>query len=254
MIFKDYGELILGDCLEVSIPPKSVNMVFADLPYGITACAWDVLIPFDKLWSMIQLACKEGSALVFTGTQPFSSLLVTSKIKWFKHEWIWDTCWRTGFLPAKYRPMACHENVLVFSKEGKCLSIYNPQKTKRRSIGKGTARGINKTQLMKNKDNKIRIYTDQHPETIISFPKTKETKHPTEKPVALLAYLIRTYSNPGDLVFDPVCGSGSTAIACIKTGRRFLCIEKDPDIYQIAKKRINQAVHQQRNSFGFQAL
>lgn len=229
------------DCLLAMrhIPDKSVDMVLCDLPYGTTACRWDVVIPFDKLWEQYHRIVKDGGAIVLFGSEPFSSLLVASNLRGFRFSWVWNKKFAANFVLAKFQPMKIHENILVFSKSKSPL--FNPQKTHRRDpIRKGgnTSFGAH-IRPVKPSDNSKKIYTDKCPESIISFPLRKEKRyHPTQKPVALLEYLIKTYSNEGDTILDNTMGSGSTGVAAVRTNRNFIGIEKDSEYYRIAQTRI----------------
>ena len=232
-----------GDCLEImkDIPDKSIDMILADLPYGTTACKWDSIIPFEPLWEQYERIIKDNGAIVLFGSQPFTSALVMSNPKWFKYEWVWDKHIPRNFINAKIMPMQKHENVLVFG-EGK-LNYY-PQMTKREkpvrvknySKKKNSAYKLNSD----GTDNEYRVYTHRNPDTIIvgKWEANKGKVHPTQKPVALLEYLIKTYTNEGETVLDNVMGSGSTGVACINTNRNFIGIELDEDYFEIAKKRI----------------
>lgn len=228
------------DCLDgmKRIPNKSVDMILCDLPYGTTNCKWDAIIPFEPLWEQYKRIIKDNGAIVLTASQPFTSALVMSNIKMFKYEWIWIKNRGTGHLNAKIMPLACHESVLVFCKK---KTIYNPQKEKgepyqrlncsRDSTNKGTYGKMNKT--TNNINNGYR-----YPKTYLKFDKVERTLHPTQKPAALFEYLIRTYTNEGDSVLDNCMGSGTTAIACINTGRNFIGFELDKNYFEIAEKRI----------------
>lgn len=231
--------VIQGDCLEVMdmMPSNSVDLILADLPYGTTACKWDVLIPFEPLWSAYKRLAKKGAAIVLTASQPFTSALVMSNVGMFSHSWVWEKSNGGGFLNANRQPLKRHEDVLVFwERQG----TYNPQKTKgkpyrctRASAGETTFDQTVAGWVTENKG-------DRFPTTIIRFP-NETGLHPTQKPVPLFEYLIKTYSNPGDLVLDNCCGSGTTGVACMNTGRKFIGIEKEQAYVEIAKKRIEAA-------------
>lgn len=250
-----YGRLWHGDCLDLlpRIPPGRINMVFADLPYGTTACKWDVVIPFAPLWDGLSRACQPKVALVFTATQPFTSELVHSKIDWFKHEWIWNKLIGVGFQAAKHRPMQCHESVLVFGINGATVP-YTPIKQNREKHTTRTGyRKKSEVSPLAKEHGGLRVYTDLYPKSIITISGADHSNvlHPSQKPVALIEYLIKTYSQKDDWILDPTCGSATTAIACINTGRRFVCIEKEADIYQTAKNRIERHIRKFESSFGF---
>ena len=238
-------ELIQGDCLELmkDIPDKSIDMILCDLPYGTTACKWDVVIPFEPLWEQYERIIKDNGAIVLTASQPFTSLLVTSNIKNFKYEWIWDKVKPSGFQAAKYRPMMRQEDVLVF---GKGRINYNPIMTRREKVKTSRVYSSSASNPLKNNDCKNRTYTHKYPQSILTFSNAvqKGKIHPTQKPVPLFEYLIKTYTNEGDLVLDNCMGSGTTAIACINTNRNFIGFELDKQYYDIANKRISEEMAQ----------
>ena len=234
--------ILFGDCLErmAEIPDGSVDMVMADLPYGTTACKWDSVIPLDAMWSEYKRVCKPDAAIVLTATQPFTAALVMSNLKGFKHEWIWRKDKAGNFASAKYAPMKIHESVLVFC-HGRIN--YNPIKTLRdkpiirgNSSSKGTAKNLASSSRFSGHTRKV--FTDRCPESIIPFGTVRKTIHPTQKPVELMEYLIRTYTNEGETVLDNTMGSGTTGVACMNTGRRFIGIERDETYFNIARSRI----------------
>ena len=240
------NEIHLGDCLELmwQIPDHSIDMVLCDLPYGTTACAWDSIIDLDLLWEHYKRVIKPGGAIVLTGSQPFTTALINAGgLDWFKYEWIWDKVRPSGMQIAKVRPMQRHENIVVFCKNS---PIYNPVMVNRKVETTSWAVKSSDASPLKYNDGKKRKYTHFYPQSIQAIPKPNpmEYIHPTQKPVALFAYLINTYTNPGDLVLDNAAGSGTTAIAAIDTGRNWLLIEKDPEYYQVAKDRINKRLQQ----------
>ena len=238
-------ELILGDCLEKmkSIPDKSIDMILCDLPYGTTACEWDTIIPFEPLWEQYKRIIKDNGAIVLTASQPFTSALVMSNIKMFKYEWIWDKKLPTGHLNAKRMPLKRHENILIF---GKGNIKYIPQTILRENIREDKAGGVISDGTGKSafgKHSKVAgKYTHRQPTTIQEFSNANKTNvlHPTQKPVALFEYLIKTYTNEGDLVLDNCMGSGTTGVACKNLNRNFIGIEKDENYFKIAEKRINE--------------
>jgi len=238
-------QLIHGDCLEKmkDIPDKSIDMILCDLPYGTTACKWDVVIPFEPLWEQYKRVIKPKGAIVLFGSQPFTSVMVTSNVRMFKYEWIWDKCRPSGFQIAKYRPMMRHENVLVFCKG---TPVYNRQMVLRDKPVKGRVVSSSDSSPLKYSDGKQRVYTHKNPQSILAFNKGADGKyvHPTQKPVELCEYLIKTYTNEGETVLDNCMGSGSTGIACINTNRNFIGIEKDDKYFEIAKKRIKEHLTQ----------
>ena len=228
-----------GDCLEVmkEIEDKSVDIILCDLPYGTTKCKWDTIIPFEPLWKQYERIVKANGAIVLTAAQPFTSVLVVSNLKDFRYEWIWKKTRATGHLNAKIQPMREHESVVVFYKKP---SIYNPQGLK--PYGKITKRGHNGDNYNKSGTENYQEYTG-YPRTIQEFPDDKDKLHPTQKPVALFEYLIRTYTNEGETVLDNCIGSGTTALACLNTGRFFIGIEQDEDYVNIARKRIEESAN-----------
>ena len=247
-----YAQVFLGDCLELykNMEPKSIDLILTDLPYGTTACKWDTIIPFDKLWEMVNYLLKPNGAFITTASQPFTSALVMSNPKMFKYEWIWDKVQPTGAFNAIKKPMKLHENILVFYNE---QPIYNRQMTDRplkdlRPNQIKTTKKLDKIEYeylggQKKQYSENWDYTKVNPKTIIQFQKSaerfKEFKHPTQKPVALFEYLLKTYSNEGMTIFDPCMGSGTTGIACKNLNRNFIGIEKDEAYFKIAEQRIN---------------
>lgn len=230
-----------GDCLDIlpTLEAGSVDMVLADPPYGSTACSWDSVIDLPSMWQELKRVIKPNGAIVLFGSQPFTSALVMSNPKWFRYCLVWEKSGVTGFLDANRKPLKCHEDIAVFY--GK-LPIYNPQMTPtKREV---TTRGANRAN---HYGAHKRVTTDNrgkaYPRSVIYCPDAINTVHPTQKPVALLAYLIRTYTNKGDTVLDFCMGSGSTGVACIEEGRSFIGIEKDTEhgYFEIAKKRIHEA-------------
>jgi len=239
----DVNEIYQGDCLELmnGIPDKSVDMILCDLPYGTTACKWDMVIPFEPLWAQYKRIIKKHGAIVLTATQPFTSTLVMSNLKGFKYEWVWDKVRASGFQVAKYRPMQRHENVLVFTSEGERVNYFPIMELRDKPI-KRRAVSSSQSSPLKYNDGKTRTYTHKNPQSIIIFSKSSRTIHPTQKPVELFEYLIKTYTNKGEIVLDNCIGSGTTAIACINTNRNYIGIELDEDYYNIANKRINEHI------------
>lgn len=217
---------------------KSVDMILADLPYQQTACTWDTLIPFDTLWAHFKRIIKPRGAIVLTASQPFTSALVMSNVEWFRCEWIAEKPQGTGYLNANRQPMKNHENIIVFS-EGS--HSYYPQmrngKAYRATSGAVGGYIRDKTvggYVTENNGNR-------YPLSVINCNWDTEGLHPTEKPLDLFTYLIKTYAQPNDLVFDPVCGSGTTALACYRTGRNFICSDFTPEYVDIARERLERA-------------
>lgn len=236
---KDY-ELWQGDCLELmkDIPDKSVDCIITDLPYGTTQCKWDTIIPFEPLWKQYNRIIKDNGAIVLFGTEPFSSYLRLSNLKNYKYDWIWDKVKGTGFLNAKRQPMRNHELISVFYKK-QCT--YNPQKTYGHKMKKSyRSKDLQTDVYGEMKNDYTYESTERYPRSIQVFSTDTQNSslHPTQKPVALIEYLIKTYTNDGELVFDSCMGSGTTGVACINTNRRFIGIELDNNYFEIAKERI----------------
>jgi len=232
-------KLLHGDCLELmkDIPDKSIDAIIADLPYGTTACKWDVVIPFEPLWEQYKRIIKDRGAIVLFGSEPFSSHLRMSNIKNYKYDWIWQKSRPNGFLNANKMPMKKHEIISVFS-VGKCN--YFPQDLiKKEKQNRNT--GVENVYGKVNKEWKQEVTYTNYPNSILVFNNPTNPQHPTQKPVALLEYLVKTYTNEGDIVLDNCMGSGSTGVACINTNRNFIGIEKDDKYFEIAKSRIEKA-------------
>lgn len=237
----DNIKLYQGDCLDVmggNIPDKSVDMILCDLPYGTTQCSWDTIIPFEPLWEQYKRVIKDNGAIVLFGSEPFTSKLVCSQIDLFRYDLVWDKQRGSDFLNANRKPLDCHENILVFYKKS---PTYNPQYTfalpYKCRIGKPKRRGVYNEVARLDIDNQD---GHRYPTTVLSFAKEGTALHSTQKPVALLEWLIRTYTSEGETVLDNCMGSGSTGVACIGTNRKFIGIEKDEKIFDIAKKRIEE--------------
>jgi site-specific DNA-methyltransferase (adenine-specific) len=227
-------ELHEGDCLEVmqDIPDGSVDMILCDLPYGTTQNKWDSVIPFDALWREYERICR--GAFVLTASQPFTSSLVQSKLGWFRYAWVWEKASATGHLNAKRMPMKLHEDIAVFSRSA---APYFPQGIV--PYGKVTRRGSNGGNFGASGTENLQEFTN-YPRSILKFSNDPKPVHPTQKPVALMEYLIRTYTHEGETVLDNCMGSGTTGVADLNTNRNFIGIEKDPTYFQIAKERINR--------------
>ena len=244
--------ILQGDCLDIlpTLPAESVDMVLCDLPYGTTACKWDTVIQLERLWAEYQRIVKPNAAIVLTAAQPFTSALVMSAPHLFKYEWVWEKTSATGHLNAKRRPMAAHESVLVFSFG---TPAYYPQKTfghKRKVSTARHKRGCVKTEVYGEHGLSSYDSTERYPRSVITFKsdKQKSALHPTQKPVALLEYMIRTYTLPGQVVLDNAAGSGSTHVACERTGRVCWSIEKEHRYVDVIQKRIID--HQQNAAQG----
>lgn len=240
-------ELWIGDCLELmkNIPDKSVDMIFADLPFGTTQNKWDSVIDLDLLWKQYKRIRKHKCPIVLFAQTPFDKILGVSNIEELKYEWIWEKQKATGFLNAKIYPLKAHENILVFC-DG--VHLYNPQKTKGKPYNKGKIKGENGNGTYGFFKEKIRKNDtgDRLPRTVIKFNTatgghtSRKSFHPTEKPVELCEYMIQTYTNEGMLILDNTMGSGSTGVAAKNLSRKFIGIEKDEKYFDIAVKRINE--------------
>ena len=239
-------ELIQGDCLEKmkDIPDKSIDMILCDLPYGTTACKWDTIIPFEPLWEQYKRIIKDNGAIVLTASQPFTTLLINSNINQYKYSWYWQKERGTGFQFSKYQPLRIIEDVCVFSKN---KTTYNPlmiklDKPYKHVLPRKKSDTLGELKTMKSGEDIYKLYEYSLPNNLIRFARDKNSdkKHPTQKPVALFEYLIKTYTNEGDLVLDNCMGSGTTGVACKNLNRNFIGIELDPEYFKIAEKRINE--------------
>lgn len=235
-----------------NISDKSIDMILCDLPFGMTSSKWDKVIPFEELWQQYKRIIKDNRAIVLFSAQPFTSKLVTSNLEWFKYEWVWVKNNAVGFVNAKLKPMNKHESLCVFS-NGKTSNgnknnmLYNPQGLLpyNKPMRSGNKKGKDNTYWrpsLKSSNNEeyIQQWTN-YPTTILEFDKVAKAIHPTQKPVALLEYMIRTYTNENEVVLDNCMGSGSTGIACVNTNRNFIGIELDEKYFNIAKDRMQQA-------------
>ena len=238
-------KLYQGDCIEVmkDIPDGSVDLVLTDPPYGTTACKWDSVIPFEPMWEQLNRIIKPNGAICLFGSEPFSSALRMSNIKNFKYDWIWDKRIPSGMSYARFQPMRQTENISVFC-NGK--TVYNPQMVKRdKPIKKGGNKYSPSAPIQACKEGKDfkKTYEYKNPINLIVFDKIRKgSLHPTQKPVALLEYLIKTYTKEGETVLDFTMGSGSTGVACVNTNRNFIGIELDENYFKIAENRIKQAI------------
>ena len=229
-----------GDCLELmkEIPSGSVDMVLTDPPYGTTACKWDSVIPFEPMWEQLKRIIKKNGAIVLFGSEPFSSLLRVSNLKMFKCDWIWEKSRPANHMLAKVQPLKIHEIISVF---GSSKVNYYPQDLI--EINKMTKQGSKVTDNNgggKRKSEYLQTHTN-YPRSILRYASESKTVHSTQKPVDLLEYLIKTYSNNGEVVLDFTMGSGSTGVACVNTNRKFIGIEMDDKYFEIAEKRIKDA-------------
>jgi site-specific DNA-methyltransferase (adenine-specific) len=243
------------DCLEfmAGLPDNSIDMCLTDPPYGTTTCGWDSIIPFEPMWEQLKRVVKDNGAIVLFGSQPFTSALVMSNLKMFRYEWIWEKNLSGGFILAKKQPMKYHENILVFAKS---QTAYYPifedysESTKHRFKTSGIINSSkmqkygfeNEVQGIKRVQDEVKLERGTYPKSFQKFKcvqnANKVRLHPTQKPVALLEYLIKTYTLEGETVLDFTFGSGSTAVACRNTGRNFIGCELDLDYFNLARKRL----------------
>ena len=240
---KDY-ELWCGDCLELmkNIPDKLVDMILCDLPFGTSSCKWDTALPFDELWNQYNRIIKNNGAIVLFGTEPFSSHLRLSNLKMYKYDWVWHKSKCGSAFTSKYRPQQKHETISVFGK-GK-INYYPIMREgtpyyRKRKANDGTKPNNHNLGVVSESETINTGY--RYPETVIFFQqkwRRQDQLHPTQKPVELLEYLIKTYTNEGETVLDNCMGSGSTGVACINTGRKFIGIELDKLYFETAKQRI----------------
>jgi site-specific DNA-methyltransferase (adenine-specific) len=232
-----------GDCLELMklIPDGSVDMILCDLPYGTTACKWDAILPFDKIWNEYKRIIKPNGAIILMCGEPFTSQLINSNLPMFKYKWIWDKKFAGNFVTANKRPLNTFEEIVIFYNN---QPTYNPQKTKRdKPITSGKrCHPRNRTGTEENVtyEAEKKTYDDKHPTTIISIPRQigKGTSHPTEKPIELMEYLVKTYTNEGETVLDNCAGSGTTAIACLNTNRNYILMENEQKYFEMIENRI----------------
>ena len=235
--------IINDDCMNIlkQLPDKCIDCIICDLPYGTTACSWDVVIPFDKLWEQYKRIRKGNTPIVLFGSEPFSTYLRMSNIKEYKYDWIWNKFKAGNIFIADYQPMKVHEIISIF---GKDKITYNPIKEMRdrikvsKNYGTGATMGGNYIP-----EDKIYIYEDKNPISIIEISNAsqKDKFHPTQKPIELIEYLVKTYSNKGDLILDNCSGSGTLGVACHNLKRRFICIEKDYDYWKASVERLKNA-------------
>lgn len=235
------NKIIHGDCLKVMpmFPDKSFDMILCDLPYSTTQNHWDSMIPLDRLWKEYKRIIKDNGAIVLTAQTPFDKILGVSNLEMLRYEWIWEKTHSTGFLNANKMPLKAHENILVFYKK---LPTYNPQKTQghtpvhsyTKHTSDGTNYGKTKTGIKGGGS------TERFPRDILCFPRDKDRLHPTQKPVALYEYLIRTYTNEGDLILDNAAGLITIGCAAMNTGRRFVAIEKEEKYVILGRERLEK--------------
>jgi len=230
-----------GDCLELMklIPTGSIDMILCDLPYGTTSCEWDSIIDMGRLWDEYQRIIKNNGAIVLTACNEFTFLLYNSNPKLFKYRWIWKKSLATGFLLAKKQPLRNFEDVLVFYKKQPTYNAISFRKANQRYF-----KNINECSIYNTKRNSTVVYEDRKPTTILEFESanngshSNNTIHPTQKPVGLFEYLIKTYTNEGEVVLDNCSGSGTTAIACINSNRQFICIEQNEEYIKRSRQRV----------------
>ena len=265
-------ELYHGDCLDIMPTLPTVDMVLCDLPYGHTGCAWDVVVPIAPLWEQYKALIKPNNAIVLFGKNPFSAKLIIGNMDWFKYNWVWKKSTPTGVAHSKNRPMLSHEDILVFSggvtnhaSLTKNRMPYNPQGlkacelVKANSVRRGRSTGgINPSaggvNMHPSSQSTYKQTQTNYPRTVLEFSNgNHNSQHPTQKPTVLLEYLIRTYTNEGDIVLDNTMGSGSTGVACINTNRRFIGIEKDDVFFDIAYERIAKAHNERDKTEGMPA-
>ena len=238
-------EIKQGDCLDLMkyITDKSIDMILCDLPYGTTACEWDSIIPFEPLWKNYKRIIKDNGAIVLFSDEPFTSQLINSNLKDFKYKWIWNKTRGSNFQNARFMPMKCHEEICVFYTK---KPTYNHQFWYSKPYKTSTRKRKNKIEgLSGGSVSKICAATvsedgRRYPLSILEFKRDSERIHPTQKPVKLLEYLIRTYTNENDIVLDNCMGSGSTGVACINTDRNFIGFELDEKYFEIAKNRLEE--------------
>lgn len=247
-------KFIHGDCLEImpTLADKSIDMILCDLPYGTTACKWDTVIPFETLWYHYKRIIKDNAAIVLTASQPFTSALVMSNPAMFKYSWVWQKAVGSNFATLKFQPMKEHEDVLVF---GKGKIIYNPIMEERKgSGGERVKHKYNASDTKTGEANGSLSNTERtgkygelrNPSSVQFFNNREDCRglHPTQKPVALFEYLIRTYTNEGDTVLDNCAGSGTTGIAALHTKRNAILIEKDEQYFNAARERFDRETRQ----------
>jgi site-specific DNA-methyltransferase (adenine-specific) len=234
-------QLYNGDCLDLmkEIEDNSIDLILTDLPYGTTACKWDTVIPLDKLWKQYNRIIKNNGAIVLNAQQPFTAILASSNIENFRYEWIWEKPQGTNPLNAKIMPLKSHENILVFYKS---KPTYNPQMWFSTPYGgfKNHDKKIGEVYGNVGSQHRDNPTGERYPKSVLKF-KQETGFHPTQKPVEMMEYMIKTYTNENETVLDSTMGSGTTGVASVNTNRNFIGIEMDEKYFQIAKKRIESA-------------
>lgn len=241
------------DCIEgmKMLPDKSIDMILCDLPYGTTACKWDSIIPFDDLWAAYKRIIKDNGAIVLFGSEPFSTKLRASNLTMFRYDWVWNKQRGSNFANARKQPMKSHETISVFYKH---LPIYNPQfwfSTPYKTIGRkrtNEIEGLHGGSAANVCTSTISEDGRRYPLSIISFPRDGNRVHPTQKPVALCEYLIKTYTNEGEVVLDNCFGSGTTLVAAVSTNRHYIGFELEPKYFDIACNRLDDAERERENN------
>ena len=241
-------KLYNGDCLEVmqDIPNNSIDFILTDLPYGSTACKWDNIIPYKPMWKQIKRIRKNNTAIALFGTEPFTSHLILSNLDEFKYNWYWNKVKPSGHLVAKYKPMQKIEIISIF---GKNKINYYPQMVKRDKPRTSKEYKTSEIWVSNRKHTKENMLHYKHPTTLVEYSNAiiKNRKHPTQKPIEILEYLIKTYTKENETVLDFTMGSGSTGVACVNTNRDFIGIELDKEYYNIAKERIDEKLYNNTN-------
>lgn len=234
-------DVIQGDCLDVLpyLPDGSIDSIVTDPPYGTTACKWDSIIPLGPLWDQLKRVIKPDGVVVMTASQPFTTTLISSNMRMFKYCWVWEKSRFSNQMLAKKQPLKTHEDICVFYRKA---PVYNPQGLVK--VDKTTKQG---TRITDNTggDTRAKTYKQTHsnyPKTVLKFKSAGNTVHPTQKPVALMEYLIRTYTDGNETVLDFSCGSGTTGVACVNTNRNGILIEKESEYVEIARNRIKEAI------------
>ena len=233
------ARLYLGDCLKVmpTLEAESIDLILADLPYGVTACEWDKVLPFDKLWAEYKRLIKPNGSIVLTASQPFTTKLIDSNYEWFRYELVWKKNTVTGYLNSKFQPLRNHENVIVFSPAKTTKMVYHPQ-------------GLVRVDRMR-KSGRSRIYNKKaggmrevrfanYPRSVLEFDSEIKRDHPTQKPAKLMAYLIETFSDHGAVVLDNTMGVGSTGVGALQVGRKFIGIEMREEYFECACGRMRK--------------